>query len=172
MNWSGAASADASCSLTRSSRNDRCSRYVTTPETESPIAARSTKPIRRRVRSVKSSVLRRCAQRVADASDGVNERRAEADDIAAWIFAQPVSDWQQKPVEAIEALSKVSPNYPAGIYVKFSLAATAFQAARDREALAKAEPDRAKKDALVKQQAQFEKQAVEALKTMPALPRC
>jgi hypothetical protein len=77
---------------------------------------------------------------------------------------------QKKQPEAVEVLSKVSPNYSAAIYAKSSLALAAFQAAQDRNAQAKAEPDKARKEQLAKEEAQFEKQAVEALKAMPSLP--
>jgi hypothetical protein len=77
---------------------------------------------------------------------------------------------QKKQVEAIDALSKVSANYPAAIFVKYQLAMTAFQAAQDRNAQVKAEPDKAKREQLAKEEAQFDRQAVEALKAMPALP--
>src|SRR5204862_8160888 len=42
--------------------------------------------------------------------------------------------------------------------------------AEDSEALVNAEPDKSKKEQLAKEQAQFEQQALDALKTMPALP--
>ncbi len=77
---------------------------------------------------------------------------------------------QKKQAEAVEVLAKVSPNYPSAIYVKSSLALAAAQVALDREALAKAEPDKPKKEQLAKEQAQFEQQALDALKTMPPLP--
>jgi hypothetical protein len=77
---------------------------------------------------------------------------------------------QKKQPEAVEVLAKVSPKYPSAIYVKSSLALAAAQVAQDREALAKAEPDKAKKEQLQKEQAQFEQQALDALKTMPPLP--
>ncbi len=77
---------------------------------------------------------------------------------------------QKKPVEAIGELAKVSPTYPAAIYVKYQLAMTAFQAAQDRNAQAKAETDKDKKEQWTREEAQFEKQAVEALKAMPPLP--
>lgn len=77
---------------------------------------------------------------------------------------------QKKQPEAIDALAKVSPNYPAAIFVKYQLALTAFQVAQDRSAQVKAEPDKAKWEQLAKEEAQFDRQAVEALKAMPALP--
>jgi tetratricopeptide (TPR) repeat protein len=77
---------------------------------------------------------------------------------------------QKKPLEAIDALAKVSPTYPAAIYVKYQLAMTAFQTAQDRNAQAKAETDKAKKEQWAREEAQLEKQAVEALKAMPPLP--
>jgi hypothetical protein len=77
---------------------------------------------------------------------------------------------QKKQTEAIDVLSKVSANYSAAIYVKSALARAAFQVAQDRSAQAKAEPDRARREQLGKEEAQFEKQAVDALKTLPPLP--
>jgi hypothetical protein len=77
---------------------------------------------------------------------------------------------QKKHPEAVEVLAKVSPKYPSLIYVKSSLALAAAQVAQDREALAKAEPDKSKKEQLLKEQAQYEQQALDALKTMPPLP--
>jgi hypothetical protein len=77
---------------------------------------------------------------------------------------------QKKQPEAVEILAKVSLKYPSAIYVKSSLALAAAQVAQDREALAKAEPDKSKKEQLVKEQTQFEEQALDALKTMPPLP--
>jgi hypothetical protein len=77
---------------------------------------------------------------------------------------------QKKQADAIAVLEKVSPGYPAAIYVKSSLALAASQAAQDRNAQAKAEPDKAKKERLAKEEAQFEKQASDALKAMPLLP--
>jgi hypothetical protein len=77
---------------------------------------------------------------------------------------------QKKQAEAIAVLSQVTPDYSAAVYVKSALAKAAFQAAQDRGAQAKAEPDRARKDQLAKEEGQFEKQAIDALKTMPPLP--
>src|SRR5262249_35712007 len=77
---------------------------------------------------------------------------------------------QKKQTEAIDALSKVSPGYSAAIFVKYQLAMTAFQVAQDRNAQVKAEPDKAKREQFAKEEAQFDKQAVEALKAMPPLP--
>jgi hypothetical protein len=77
---------------------------------------------------------------------------------------------QKKAAEAIEELAKVSPTYPAAIYVKAALADVAGQAAQDREALAKAEPDKSKREQWAKEQAQFDKQAADALKALPPLP--
>jgi hypothetical protein len=77
---------------------------------------------------------------------------------------------QKKLTDAVKLLSEVTPDYPAIIYVKASLFAAANQVAQDREALAKAEPDKSKKEPLLKEQAQYEQQALDALKTMPALP--
>jgi hypothetical protein len=77
---------------------------------------------------------------------------------------------QKRQPEAIEVLSKVSAGYPAAIYVKSALAQAATQAAQDRNAQAKAEPDKARKEQLTKEEAQFDKQAVDALKAMPPLP--
>ena len=78
---------------------------------------------------------------------------------------------QGKTIEALDDLSKVSPEYPSLIYVKYQLAAAAFQASQDRAAQAKNEPDMTKKAQFAKEQAQFEKQAMDALRTMPELPR-
>ncbi len=77
---------------------------------------------------------------------------------------------QKKLPEAVELLAKISPRYPSLIYVKSSLALAANQVAQDREALAKAEPDKSKKEQLTKEQGQFEQQALDALKSMPPLP--
>ncbi len=77
---------------------------------------------------------------------------------------------QKKQAEAIDVLSRVTPGYTALIFVKNALAMTAFQAAEDRDVQAKAEPDKAKKEQYSKEQAEFEKQALEALTTMPPLP--
>jgi hypothetical protein len=77
---------------------------------------------------------------------------------------------QKKLPEAVELLAKVSPRYPSLIYVKSSLSMAAGQVAQDREALAKAEPDKAKKEQLTKEQVQYEQQAMDAVKSMPPLP--
>jgi len=77
---------------------------------------------------------------------------------------------QKKQAEAIDVLSRVTPGYTALIFVKNALAMTAFQAAEDKSALAKAEPDKTRKEQLLKDEAQLNRLAVESLKSMPALP--
>ncbi len=77
---------------------------------------------------------------------------------------------QKNQAEAIKVLSRVSPNYTALIFVKNALARTALQAAEDKSALAKAEPDKAKKDQLTKDEAKYSTLALDALKTMPLPP--
>src|SRR5690242_14299273 len=70
-----AGGADRACWSTRSSRNERCSAYVTAPSRSSPTAPSTSTDARSRARSEAMASGPGLAQRVAHAADGVDQRR-------------------------------------------------------------------------------------------------
>src|SRR5829696_2101960 len=68
-------SASSAWRSTRSYKNERCSAYVIAPARSMPTAASETSPMMRRARSATPSPPRQ-PQRVADAADRLDQRRA------------------------------------------------------------------------------------------------
>jgi hypothetical protein len=77
---------------------------------------------------------------------------------------------EKKPAEAVEALARVSPSYGALVFARYQLAQAALQAAQDRAALARTEPDPTRRKVAADEERKFEDRAVAALQSLPPLP--